>query len=151
MKLAVRGIGSGDAAAVALLEKSANASVRSPEQLERLCRGGPQTFEQALVAEFASDVVGVVIYSRVLDELSIHDIIIDSARRGEGCGGQLLRELLLVARSQGVKRILLEVRASNSAAIALYRSSGFRVDGIRPSYYPAPQAREDAVLMSLEW
>ena len=41
--------------------------------------------------------------------------------------------------------VVLEVRASNAPAQALYRRAGFVVDGRRPRYYPDG---EDAVLMS---
>ena len=40
----------------------------------------------------------------------------------------------------------LEVRASNSAAIALYQKHGFERVGERKNYYEAP--KEDAILMT---
>jgi ribosomal-protein-alanine N-acetyltransferase len=43
--------------------------------------------------------------------------------------------------------VLLEVRASNEGARALYRGAGFTEDGLRRRYYSDPE--EDAVLMSL--
>jgi ribosomal-protein-alanine N-acetyltransferase len=43
----------------------------------------------------------------------------------------------------------LEVRASNTAAIALYESLGFNEATIRRNYYPAKEGREDAIIMAL--
>jgi ribosomal protein S18 acetylase RimI-like enzyme len=45
-----------------------------------------------------------------------------------------------------VKHVLLEVRRSNAAAIALYRVFGFFAMGVRARYYPDD---EDAVEMVL--
>jgi len=43
--------------------------------------------------------------------------------------------------------VLLEVRASNAAAQALYTAAGFVADGRRPGYYPDG---EDALLWRLD-
>lgn len=43
--------------------------------------------------------------------------------------------------------VLLEVRASNQPALALYASMGFQRVGLRKRYYSNPE--EDAVLMTL--
>ncbi|WP_372612035.1 GNAT family N-acetyltransferase [Halomonas sp.] len=54
-------------------------------------------------------------------------------------------------RRQGLGVRLLEVRAGNASALALYHRLGFLEDGCRRGYYPpsTPGApREDAVLMS---
>lgn len=57
--------------------------------------------------------------------------------------------------SQGLQRCIsanssqcyLEVRASNTAAIALYFKTGFEDVGLRKNYYPAAQGREHAKIM----
>ena len=51
------------------------------------------------------------------------------------------------ARTIGGTSFTLEVRESNSAAKALYRSLGFVQEGIRRGFYEDP--REDAVIMWL--
>ena len=55
--------------------------------------------------------------------------------------------LLARATQVGVARLGLEVRVSNFAAQALYRAHGFRVSGLRKSYYR--DTGEDALMM--EW
>lgn len=49
-------------------------------------------------------------------------------------------------RRQDAESVLLEVRASNEAALRLYSSLGFERVGLRRQYYPDG---EDAVLMTL--
>jgi [ribosomal protein S18]-alanine N-acetyltransferase len=46
--------------------------------------------------------------------------------------------------------MFLEVRVSNTAAIALYHSSGFIDLAVRQAYYPAREGREDALIMKRE-
>jgi ribosomal-protein-alanine N-acetyltransferase len=46
--------------------------------------------------------------------------------------------------------VFLEVRTSNTPAIALYRSSGFVDLAVRRGYYPARDGREDALIMKRE-
>ncbi len=47
-------------------------------------------------------------------------------------------------------RMLLEVRATNRAALALYTRQGFIEVGRRHGYYPAHEQREDAIVMARE-
>lgn len=49
------------------------------------------------------------------------------------------------ARQAGL--LWLEVRPSNERALALYRREGFVEVGRRKAYYPAPEGREDALVM----
>jgi len=51
---------------------------------------------------------------------------------------------------RGAQRVFLEVRPSNTPALALYHREGFNEIGRRPRYYPAAQGREDAVVMAIE-
>lgn len=53
----------------------------------------------------------------------------------------------LLCRRATAESVLLEVRASNDPALALYASMGFRQVGLRKKYYSSPE--EDAVLMTL--
>jgi [ribosomal protein S18]-alanine N-acetyltransferase len=58
----------------------------------------------------------------------------------------LIDEAVAYARTRGIRHVLLEVRRSNRAAIALYRTVGFFAMGLRVRYYPD---NEDAVEMVL--
>lgn len=103
----------------------------------------------ALVAERAGAVLGFVICQRVLDELSVHNVAVAPVAQRQGLASQLL-EAALAEMTGAIRRCVLEVRASNTAALALYRQLGFVEDGRRRNYYPTAQGREDAVLMSLQ-
>ena len=66
-----------------------------------------------------------------------------------GVGSELTAFLARLARDYGAEKIFLEVRPSNGAARALYARAGFAEIGLRRGYYPAPEGREDAVVMEL--
>lgn len=55
--------------------------------------------------------------------------------RGRGLGGRILDHLLARARERGCESVMLEVRADNDAAQALYASRGFVQVNVRPRYY----------------
>ncbi|MGK2348854.1 ribosomal protein S18-alanine N-acetyltransferase [Actinomyces sp. W5033] len=67
--------------------------------------------------------------------------------RRRGVATRLLDHLLSQARRQGCEHVLLEVRASNTGAQALYTRHGFEVLGVRRRYYTCPE--EDALVMRL--
>ena len=50
---------------------------------------------------------------------------------GQGLGAEFFKELEAWARRQGLKRLELEVMVTNARAIALYKKSGFEVEGTR--------------------
>jgi [ribosomal protein S18]-alanine N-acetyltransferase len=75
--------------------------------------------------------------------------VVPDARR-RGLGRALLRRFIDDALRLGAEQLFLEVRVSNSAAIALYESEGFARVARRERYYPASgpdQVREDALVM----
>lgn len=95
----------------------------------------------------ANEIVGYAVLMPALDEVHLLDISIASAFQRKGQGGKLLGEMLELARTLKFERVILEVRASNLAANALYRAAGFSEIGVRRGYYPADNAREDAIVM----
>ena len=76
----------------------------------------------------------------------ILNICVDPELRGLGYGRKLLNHLLRQAGS-GAEYAVLEVRRSNSKALNLYQSSGFRKQSIKPDYYPTDSGREDAIVL----
>ncbi len=92
--------------------------------------------------------VGYLCFWIVFEEVRVMNLaVVESARR-RGIATQFVRRALQAGREQGAVRALLEVRASNEAAIALYEKLGFRRMAIRAKYYTNPT--EDAVLMEME-
>jgi ribosomal protein S18 acetylase RimI-like enzyme len=60
--------------------------------------------------------------------------------------------LILIARINHARRIWLEVRAGNTAAIRFYRRAGFKTKGKRRHYYryldsQGQKVKEDALIM----
>ena len=82
----------------------------------------------------------------ILDEGYITNVAVHPAYRRKGLASTLLREVMDYAHLHKLSRITLEVRASNHAAIALYESYGFILDGVRPHFYDSP--KEDALIYS---
>lgn len=83
------------------------------------------------------------------DEAHLVNICVSPDCQRIGLGRKLLRHLIDEAKSDGMERLLLEVRQSNKKALRLYRSEGFERIGVRRGYYPSAQGREDAVVLSL--
>jgi len=101
----------------------------------------------AMVAEVAGEVAGFAIVRVVGTEAELESIVVAPDWRGRGLGRLLLSESARQAKELGATRLDLEVRASNAAAIRLYRGAGFVETGRRRGYYRDPE--EDAVLMSV--
>lgn len=102
------------------------------------------------VMEQAGQLVGYGMLSIAADEAHILNVCVDPAQQSRGHGRVLLRALVRLARERGASRVFLEVRPSNTSAIALYHSEGFNEIGRRPRYYPAHSGREDALVMAME-
>jgi ribosomal-protein-alanine N-acetyltransferase len=62
-------------------------------------------------------------------------IAVDPTREGHGLGSTLLTELLREAARRQCEDVVLEVRADNVRAQALYRKFGFVQIGTRRGYY----------------
>ena len=88
-------------------------------------------------------VVGYLICSRYADVWHLMNIAIDPPMRRRGIATALLEEM--IARAGNDASYTLEVRPSNSTAIALYERFGFRPSGTRRRYYQ--DTGEDAVIM----
>ncbi len=103
-----------------------------------------------LAQEDGTTSIGFAILNGVVDEITLLNIAVHPDYQGQGHGMALMQEVLPTAVEMGGRRLLLEVRNSNNAAIALYRKFGFSDDGVRREYYPAADGREDALLMSMQ-
>lgn len=139
----IRRMAKEDGAAVAEMEHqiftdswSEKAILDTLEQPETIC----------LIAEKAGRMAGYLLTYNAAGEVEIARIAVVKEFRRQGVARALLRELEAVCSEENVKRLLLDVRAGNTAARKLYSGFGFKEDGIRQRFYENPQ--EDAVLMS---
>ena len=139
-------VGRDDAAGLLALER---ASQERPLGLDALLHevvaGG-----LVLLARDGSDrsgrPVGFASARPLADEVHVIRLVVAEADRRRGIGRALLAELVRWAVGIGATAVLLEVRASNTAALALYVADGFVIEGRRPGYYPDG---EDALLLRL--
>lgn len=79
------------------------------------------------------------------DEAQITNVAIAPRYRGQGIGTRMMAEIIQAAKQRGAVRMTLEVRPSNTAALALYTAFGFKSAGRRPHYYQ--DNGEDAIIM----
>ncbi len=79
----------------------------------------------------------------VADEGQITNIAVLPEFRKKGVASRLLERL--IEEAADAKRIVLEVRESNCAAIALYEKFGFKNAGMRKNFYREPT--ENAIIM----
>ena len=107
-----------------------------------------QTNTICLIAEKAGRTAGYLLAYTAADEAEIARIAVVKELQRQGAARALLAELESVCGSEGIKKIILDVRSGNGAARALYTSTGFKEDGIRQRFYENPV--EDAILMSRE-
>ena len=94
-------------------------------------------------------VLGYVVFWLVHDEVHILNVGTAPEARRRGIGRALMEAAVAAGRGRGARLSTLEVRRSNQAAIALYRSLGYREVGVRPRYYA--EENEDAIVMTLEF
>lgn len=83
-------------------------------------------------------------------ESHILNICVKPESRNQGLARNLLGHMLNLARQHQVSITFLEVRPSNQAALKLYRMVGFNEVGMRKSYYPAANGKEDALILALD-
>jgi [ribosomal protein S18]-alanine N-acetyltransferase len=89
--------------------------------------------------------VAYLIVSRYVDAWHIMNLAVDPGWRRLGVASRLLDELFELTGSDPRRGYTLEVRISNTTAIALYEHFGFESSGLRRGYYT--DNREDALIM----
>ncbi len=97
-----------------------------------------------LVAREDGTVVGYGGLMFVLDDAHVTNIAVAPKRQRSGIATRLLAELAWQAIARGCQALTLEVRASNTAAQALYHQFGFVPAGVRQKYY---ENADDAIVM----
>jgi ribosomal-protein-alanine N-acetyltransferase len=96
-----------------------------------------------LAAQRDGQLVGYIICSRFDQVWHIMNVSVDPDLQRQGIATEMIDEILRRVGEEG--QITLEVRPTNSAAIALYERFGFLAAGTRPRYYQ--DNGEDAVIM----
>ena len=92
--------------------------------------------------------LGYVGCQRVPPEADVMNLAVRPEARRQGLGRRLMEALWARLMELGDESLTLEVRASNTPAIALYDGLGFVQVGRRLRYYEKP--REDALILRKE-
>ncbi|HOE11690.1 MAG TPA: ribosomal protein S18-alanine N-acetyltransferase [bacterium] len=91
-------------------------------------------------------VVGYISFHIAAKEVHIMTLATHSTFRRQGIARALLEACIQEGKQAEAAVFHLEVRESNTAALALYRELHFKIVGRRPKYYFRPV--EDALLLS---
>jgi len=97
------------------------------------------------VVRSGPQLVGYICLWEIGHEIHVTNIAVHPSFRRRGAARALLERTLDDARAAGAELVFLEVRPTNSEALALYESMGFRVIGRRKGYYF--DTGEDALVM----
>lgn len=132
------------------------------EKLERICFSRPWSRKMLteeldnecaafLVAEddMTGKVVGYAGLLVVADEGYITNVAVFPEYRRQGIAAQIIQVFINFAMGNRLAFLTLEVRPSNTAAIALYQGFGFAEVGRRKNYYDLP--KEDALILTREF
>jgi [ribosomal protein S18]-alanine N-acetyltransferase len=92
----------------------------------------------ALVAETDGNLSGFLIGRLTGDQAEILNLAVSANQRRRGNGHALLAAAHAEFALQGAQSVYLEVRQSNTAAIAFYETHGFSKSGLRKGYYRNP-------------
>ena len=128
--------------------------------LEKLCFTTPWNeamLEEELYNDTASfivaqgengEVLGYAGLHVILDEGYIDNVAVRPEYRRQGIADQLLDVFCRFGEAH-LRFLTLEVRPSNTSAVALYEKHGFKEAGRRKNYYTDPT--EDALLLTKEF
>ena len=129
------------------------------EKLERICFARPWSRKMLaeelenqcaafLVAQdsITQQVMGYAGLLVMADEGYITNVAVFPEFRRQGVAAKLIAVFENFARGNKLAFLTLEVRPSNTAAIALYKGFGFEQVGRRKNYYDLP--KEDALILT---
>lgn len=92
--------------------------------------------------------VGFLVANLIPPEAELETIAVANHAQRRGIGRLLLQALLATLKTEPIKTLTLEARASNQIALNFYQQNGLQEIARRPRYYANPE--EDAILMRLD-
>ncbi len=102
-------------------------------------------FASLLAARNQGVIVGHVCFWVIFEELHVMNLAVHVDHRRQGVATAMMTHVIALAHEQGANVAMLEVRTSNTAAIAFYSRMGFGQIATRRAYYSNPT--EDAMIM----
>lgn len=145
MKIEIRAMVPEDADQVAAVEEQCFAMPWSRQSFWEEASHQETIYLLAIDRDNNDQVVGYVGCWVLSGEGDITNVAVAPAYRRKGVARKLLERLIELLKEQQVTAVTLEARASNTPAIVLYQSLGFKSVGLRPRYYTNPV--EDAEIM----
>jgi len=148
LQVRIRAVDETDLASIVAIESRVFSMPWSPGAFLYELKQNPHTemIAAILPTETGSKLVGYTVWWMIAGEAQIGNVAVDPDYRRRGVGRQLIQACLEQCKAEKAYFITLDVRVSNTAAINLYRSFGFKEVGRRRGYYSKPV--EDAVLMT---
>lgn len=130
----------GDARAMAeifaaVAEEGDGIATEPPVDIEERTALFTRSIGESLVAVAGGQIVGMLHVEVSRHGFGEIGMLVDRSWRGRGVGSALVQAAIGWARGQGLHKLCLEVFAHNTAAIALYRKSGFVEEGRRAKQY----------------
>lgn len=90
---------------------------------------------EMVVAEEDGEILGYGCTCTAMENCDLENVLVAEEYRRGGVGRAILNALLDNAKERGAEKVFLEVRVSNSAALMLYLSCGFKGVHARTRYY----------------
>ena len=136
------------------------AHVPQVAELERICFADPWSEKSVaseldnkwalwLVAVEDDRVIGYIGSQTSIDETDVMNVAVHPDFRRRGIAESLIIRLVEELKNRGSHALMLEVRASNAPAIALYEKLGFLQVGCRKNYYR--NHKEAALILRTGW
>lgn len=140
------------------ISQATDADLAAILDIEHLCFSKPWQQQDFINAFYDGDLlyilknndklVGFIHIRIIMQQAELFRIAIHPNSQNKGFAKRLLQQAIKQLAERGVNELLLEVRPSNKAAIALYKNIGFNEILRRKAYYSNPDnSREDAIVM----
>lgn len=137
------------------LFKADTSQILAIEQSAHVMPWTEETFKMCFQAgylgwvwEEQKKILGFIIVSQTQEECHVLNLCVAKDKQHQGLGRLLMQQAVQYAKKAGIRIMYLEVRRSNTKAIALYRKLQFHLVGQRKDYYPTPQGVEDALVFA---
>ena len=106
-----------------------------------------------LAAFNEQQLIGFYIGEKAGPDFTLMDICVAPDFQGQGIAKQLLAAFIEYGEKHHAENLFLEVRETNTRAIALYEQAGFSEMSVRKNYYsssdPSKNGHEDAILIGM--
>ena len=119
-------------------------SFSSPWSIDSLNKELTNKRAAYIVIKLGDKIVGFGGMWTLFDEADITNIAVHPDYRGHNFG-DIIENLIKIAKELGATSMTLEVRASNTPAINLYKKHNFTIEGTRKNFYENP--KEDGHIM----